>query len=153
MKDWLFGVIQRQPEVSEDGVVRSDTETESLRSMFHLVTWNKMLGGAGITPEYGKWKHVKAVYPLHNRVSTRALLIKWSRQLILRQDDLDDIRGLFGEKVGLNRISVYESCLSQRRSLSTLHSYKRILSHWHSRQWQALWHGCTYLDTHYCMRS
>jgi anoctamin-10 len=112
VKDWLFGVIQRQPEFSEDAVIKSDTETESLRSMFHLVTWNKTLGGAGITPEYGKWKHVKAVYPLHNRVSTRALLIKWSRQLILRQDDLDDIRGLFGEKVGLVRTSVCESCSS-----------------------------------------
>lgn len=102
VKDWLFGVTQRQPELSDDGVVKSDTETESLRSMFHLVTWNKKLGGAGITPDYGQWEHVKAVFPLHNTVSTRALLIKWSRQLRLRQDDLDEIRGLFGEKVKEN---------------------------------------------------
>jgi len=98
VKDWLYGVTQLQPEVPGDGKVKSDTETESLRSMFHLVTWNKSIGGAGITPQYGKWKHVKAVFPLHNRVSTKALLIKWSRQLRLRQDDLDQIRGLFGEK-------------------------------------------------------
>lgn len=99
MKDWLYGVVQRQPKPAADGIVKSDTETESLRSMFHLVTWKKKLGGAGITPEYGQWKRVKAVYPLHNRVSTRALLIKWSKQLILRQNDLDNIRALFGEKV------------------------------------------------------
>lgn len=67
--------------------------------MFHLVTWKKSLGGAGITPEIGKWKNVKSVYPLHNKAATRALLVKWSRQLILREEDLDQIRGLFGEKV------------------------------------------------------
>lgn len=99
MKDWLYGVTQQQPETDEAGLVYADTETESLRSMFHLVTWNKELGGAGITPEHGQWKHVKAVFPLHNRASTKAMLFKWSRQLRLRQDDLDQIRGLFGEKV------------------------------------------------------
>ena len=66
--------------------------------MFHLVTWNHRLGGAGITPGIGKWENVKSVYPLHNNVATRAFLLKWSRQIILREEDLDQIRGLFGEK-------------------------------------------------------
>ena len=98
VKDWLYGVTQHQPE-SSNGSIRGETETENLRSMFHLVTWNKKLGGAGVYPQHGKWKNVKAVYPLHNRAATKAMLLKWSRQLRLRQDDLDQIRGLFGEKV------------------------------------------------------
>ena len=99
VKDWLYGVTQKQPEVSENGVPKGDTEIESLRSMFHLVTWDKKLGGAGVTPKYGRWMRVKAIFPLHNRVSTKIMLIRWSRQLRLSQHDLDDIRALFGEKV------------------------------------------------------
>lgn len=99
VKDWLYGVTQRKPEDDGTRSITSNTETENLRSMYHLVTWKKSMGGAGITPEVEKWKNVKSVYPLHNKAATRALLVKWSRQLILRQEDLDQIRGLFGEKV------------------------------------------------------
>lgn len=99
VKDWLYGVTSQQPKLGENGRVEIETETESLRSMFHLVTWNKKLGGAGVFPQHGKWDNVKAVFPLHNRAITKAMLIKWSHRLILRQDDLDQIRGLFGEKV------------------------------------------------------
>ncbi|KAH9214886.1 transmembrane protein 16K [Leptodontidium sp. 2 PMI_412] len=101
VKDWLYGVTQRKPEEENGHCIAGNTETENLRSMFHLVTWKKSLGGAGITPETGKWKNVKSVYPLHNKAATRALLVKWSRQLILREEDLDQIRGLFGEKVAI----------------------------------------------------
>tara|TARA_R110002060_G_scaffold25364_2_gene34714 strand:- start:1106 stop:1453 length:348 start_codon:yes stop_codon:yes gene_type:complete len=99
VKDWLYGVTQRKPEDDGTRSITSNTETENLRSMYHLVTWKKSMGGAGITPEVEKWKNVKSVYPLHNKAATRALLVKWSRQLILREEDLDQIRGLFGEKV------------------------------------------------------
>ncbi|KAH6718652.1 calcium-activated chloride channel-domain-containing protein [Leptodontidium sp. MPI-SDFR-AT-0119] len=101
VKDWLYGVTQRKPEEENGHCIAGNTETENLRSIFHLVTWKKSLGGAGITPEIGKWKNVKSVYPLHNNAATRALLVKWSRQLILREEDLDQIRGLFGEKVAI----------------------------------------------------
>lgn len=99
VKDWLYGVTQQRPEGNKNTSVRGETETENLRSMFHLVTWNQKLGGAGITPGIGKWENVKSVYPLHNNVATRAFLLKWSRQIILKEEDLDQIRGLFGEKV------------------------------------------------------
>lgn len=92
-------MTQKKPEEDGSLCIKSNTETENLRSMFHLVTWKKSLGGAGVMPEIGKWKNVKSVYPLHNKAATKALLVKWSRQLILREEDLDQIRGLFGEKV------------------------------------------------------
>ncbi|PVH77554.1 DUF590-domain-containing protein [Cadophora sp. DSE1049] len=105
VKDWLYGVTQRKPEHDGTRSITGNTETENLRSMYHLVTWKKSMGGAGITPEVGKWKNVKSVYPLHNKAATRALLVKWSRQLILREEDLDQIRGLFGEN--LAQVAIY----------------------------------------------
>ncbi|KAH7403870.1 calcium-activated chloride channel-domain-containing protein [Cadophora sp. MPI-SDFR-AT-0126] len=101
VKDWLYGVTQRKPDDDGSLSIIGNTETENLRSMYHLVTWKKSRGGAGITPGIEKWKNVKSVYPLHNKAATRALLVKWSRQLVLRQEDLDQIRGLFGEKVAI----------------------------------------------------
>lgn len=99
MKDFLYGVTQQQPEGNANGLFCGETETESLRSMFHIVTWKKSLGGAGITPGHGKWINVKSVFPLHNRAATQAMLYKWSRQLRLHEEDIDQIRALFGEKV------------------------------------------------------
>ena len=101
VKDWLYGVTHQKPKGDTQTPVRGENQSENLRSMFHLVTWTKEMGGAGITPEHGKWENVKAVFPLHDRTTMKRMLGKWSRQLFLRQDDLDQIRGLFGEKVSL----------------------------------------------------
>ncbi|KAK0100176.1 hypothetical protein ONS95_008514 [Cadophora gregata] len=76
VKDWLHGVTQQKPEDDGNRSIAGNTETENLRSMYHLVTWKKSLGGAGITPEIGKWKNVKSVYSLHNKTATRSLLVK-----------------------------------------------------------------------------
>lgn len=99
VKDWLYMISQARPEGDKDTAVDGDTEAENLRSMFHLVTWSKQLGGAGITPEHGKWKNVKSAFPMHNQVAVKALLAQWTRQLYLKAEDLDDIRSIFGEKV------------------------------------------------------
>ena len=72
---------------------------EELRSVYHAVTWQKELGGAGITPNLGKWKNVVSSFPLHNQVSNGELLRRWTTMTTLTSDDLDSIRDLFGEKV------------------------------------------------------
>lgn len=100
IKDWLYGVIDQQPKGSYDASVEGDTEAENLRSMYHLVTWKKELGGAGIMPGQGQWKNVKSVFPIQNRVRNKALLSKFSREPTLSRADLDEIRAVFGEKVG-----------------------------------------------------
>ncbi|ETN40720.1 uncharacterized protein HMPREF1541_05000 [Cyphellophora europaea CBS 101466] len=99
IKDWLYGIIDARPKGSYDTVVDGETETENLRSMFHLVTWKKELGGAGIMPGYRQWKQVRSVFPVHNRARNRALLSKFSRQATLNRSDLDEIRAVYGEKV------------------------------------------------------
>lgn len=67
--------------------------------MFHLVTWTKELGGAGIMPGHGRFQNVKAVFPLHNRKVNNNLLLEFSRKATLSVDDLDRIRAIYGEKV------------------------------------------------------
>jgi len=80
-------------------VVDGYTEAENLRSMFHLVTWKKELGGAGIMPGHEQWERVKSAFPIHNKVANRALLASSSRKAMLNRHDLDNIRAVYGEKV------------------------------------------------------
>jgi anoctamin-10 len=99
IKDWLYGITTNRPRGSYDAVVQGKTEAETLRSIYHLVTWQKTLGGAGITPGHGQWKNVKSAFPIHNRVANRSLLSKFSRKVVLNREDLDDIRAIYGEQV------------------------------------------------------
>lgn len=80
-------------------------EAESLLSVYHLVTWSKTNGGAGITPGNGKWENVKSVFPIHNGPANRALLRQLSQKFFLSKTDFDQIRNLFGSKVVLARPS------------------------------------------------
>lgn len=66
--------------------------------MYHLVTWRKELGGAGITAEHGQWKNVKSVFGLHNKAANKKLLKSFSRKATLDRKDLDHIRDIYGEK-------------------------------------------------------
>ncbi|KAJ5691884.1 hypothetical protein N7462_001307 [Penicillium macrosclerotiorum] len=99
IKDWLFGITHTLPAGDEDTAATAETSAEELRSVYHAVTWQKKLGGAGITPNFGKWKNVTASFPLHDQDACSELLRKWSRKTILSTQDLDAIRALFGEKV------------------------------------------------------
>lgn len=76
-------------------------EAESLLSVYHLVTWAKDSGGAGITPGHGKWENVKSIFPIHNGPANRALLRQLSQKFFLSKKDFDQIRDLFGSKVVL----------------------------------------------------
>ncbi|CEJ61557.1 hypothetical protein PMG11_10088 [Penicillium brasilianum] len=99
IKDWLFGITHTLPEGDDNTVAAADTRSEEIRSVYHAVTWKKELGGAGITPRFGKWKNITASFPLHDRDACSELLRKWNRKTHLTVEDLDTIRALFGEKV------------------------------------------------------
>ncbi|KAF2021061.1 DUF590-domain-containing protein [Aaosphaeria arxii CBS 175.79] len=99
VKDWLYGITKQHPGGNRDTVVDGDFEAEDILSMYHLVNWRKELGGAGITPEFGKWKNVKSIFPLHNISANEDLLYHLSKKLLLSAEDLDRIRDLWGAKV------------------------------------------------------
>ncbi|KAJ5667777.1 uncharacterized protein N7477_006347 [Penicillium maclennaniae] len=99
IKDWLFGITHTLPHGDENTAADADTPSEEIRSVYHAVTWQKKLGGAGITPNYGKWKNVTASFPPHDQDACSKLLRQWSRKTVLTTEDLDTIRALFGEKV------------------------------------------------------
>lgn len=99
IKDFLYCVINEIPLGDETTIADAETPAEELRSVYHAVTWQKSLGGAGITPKFGKWKNVASAFPLHNQPANGELLRKLSRTTTLTAEDLDAIRALFGEKV------------------------------------------------------
>lgn len=102
VKDWLYGVSSERPAVgAKNQVVDGAFEAEDLLSMFHIVSWSKSLGGAGITPGLGKWTNVKSIFPLHNEKVNQGLLIDLSKRIFLTRSDLDRIRNLFGAKVAM----------------------------------------------------
>jgi hypothetical protein len=99
----LFGITHSLPAGDENTTADAETPAEEIRSVYHVVTWQKKLGGAGITPNYGKWKNVTASFPLHDQDACSELLRQWSRKTMLTTQDLDTIRALFGEKVEMIR--------------------------------------------------
>lgn len=99
IKDWLFGITHILPEGDETAIADANTPSEEIRSVYHAVTWQKQLGGAGITPGFGKWKNVTASFPMHDQEACTAMLRQLNRKTVLTTKDLDAIRALFGEKV------------------------------------------------------
>ncbi|WEW59197.1 hypothetical protein PRK78_004666 [Emydomyces testavorans] len=99
VKDWLYGVRQIQPGADDEGTSEEITEAERLRTIYHMITWPRTDGGAGITPKYGDWNHVEAVFPLHDKDVNKEWIMNWSRKTILSRHDLDQIRARLGEKV------------------------------------------------------
>ncbi|KAJ5835276.1 hypothetical protein N7447_001302 [Penicillium robsamsonii] len=99
IKDWLFGITHTLPDGDETAIADADTPSEEIRSVYHAVTWQKKLGGAGITPGFGKWENVTASFPLHDQEACAEMLRQWNRKTVLTTSDLDAIRALFGEKV------------------------------------------------------
>ncbi|KAJ5261151.1 hypothetical protein N7478_011746 [Penicillium angulare] len=99
MKDWLYCLIHTLPEGDDTTNAHAETAAEELRSVYHAVTWGKNLGGAGITPNHGKWKNITASFPLHDQDACSQLLAQWNRKTVLNTEDLDAIRAIFGEKV------------------------------------------------------
>ncbi|KAJ5767546.1 hypothetical protein N7533_000129 [Penicillium manginii] len=98
VKDWMYAITHKLPSATETSAT-AETPAEEIRSIYHAVTWSKELGGAGITPEFGKWERITASFPLHDKDACTELLRAWSRKTVLTIRDLDTIRALFGEKV------------------------------------------------------
>ncbi|KAJ9403144.1 hypothetical protein DTO045G8_9113 [Paecilomyces variotii] len=101
VKDWLDGISDIRPVGDSHTVIDGDTEAEELRSIHHLVTGRKDDGGAEVTANRGRWKNVKACFPLHSPNANRGLFRRWRRLRILESEDLDELRALFGERVAL----------------------------------------------------
>ncbi|KAF5597917.1 IST2 [Fusarium pseudocircinatum] len=99
VKDWLYGITPNHPGGDKNTVVDGAYEAEDILSVYHIVNWSKDLGGAGITPGTGKWKNVKAIFPIHNSKVNQSLLKYLSRKFFLSSEDIDQIRNLHGSKV------------------------------------------------------
>lgn len=100
VRDWLYGIIAEHPGGGGQTMVDAKYEAEDLLSMHHMLSWPKEMGGAGITPGYGRFRCVQSMFPLHNPRTSQALLRYLGKKLILRDDDFDQIRDLLGAKVG-----------------------------------------------------
>lgn len=101
MQDWIQGVRSAAPERDTRQALEKDPlyEAERLRIIYQLITNAPEDGGAGITPKHGEWKNVESIFALHDREYNKKWIKKWSTEWYLKPEDLDDIRGLFGEKV------------------------------------------------------
>ncbi|KAL1593756.1 hypothetical protein SLS60_010488 [Paraconiothyrium brasiliense] len=112
VKDWLYGITKKHPGGNSNSIVAGANEAEDLQSLYHLVTWRKELGGAGITPGFGKWENVLSAFPLHNPRRNQKLLLHLSTKFFLSSDDLDQIRDLWGTKVAFYFAFIQEYFLS-----------------------------------------
>ncbi|KAM7206893.1 Calcium-activated chloride channel domain containing protein [Naviculisporaceae sp. PSN 640] len=101
LQDWLYGVRIAAPNQDltkyfEDEPV---SEAERLRLAYLLITKSKNEGGAGITPKTGQWKNVLSVFPLHDHSFNRQWIKQWSSKYYLDEEDINNIRDRFGERV------------------------------------------------------
>lgn len=101
LQDWLHGVRASAPDKNVALALQSEpvTEAERLRLIYLLMIKPKNEGGAGISPSNAKWKHIHAIFPLHNHAFNKAWIKQWSSKYLLDQEDLDSIRDKFGENV------------------------------------------------------
>jgi anoctamin-10 len=75
------------------------SDAERLRLVYLLLTNPKNDGGAGITPKVGQWKYVESIFPLHNHAFNIQWIKQWSTKYVLKEEDIDQIRDKFGEKI------------------------------------------------------
>lgn len=97
VRDWLHGVRNTEPEPADS--IEPQTEAERLRVVYHLITLPATEGGAGITPRYGPWENVVALFPVHDERTNKQWMRQWSYKTLLSTEDLDQIRDKFGENV------------------------------------------------------
>ncbi|KAF3767706.1 DUF590-domain-containing protein [Cryphonectria parasitica EP155] len=101
VQDWLYGVRTSAPSKDLTSYFEEEpvVEAERLRLVYLLITKPKAEGGAGVTPKIGQWKYVSSVFPLHNHVFNRNWIKQWSTKYVLDENDINEIRDKFGEKV------------------------------------------------------
>lgn len=115
VRDWLYGVHNHEPNQSR--AVEPQSEAEHLRVVNNMLTLPPEQGGAGITPNHGKWKNVTAVFPLHDEATNKQWLRDWSKKTFLSVEDLDLIRDKFGENVRENNILFLKHGKRKRREM------------------------------------
>ncbi|PHH87129.1 hypothetical protein CDD83_9273 [Cordyceps sp. RAO-2017] len=98
VRDWLYGIVADHPGGGGQTILEGKYEAEDLLSMYHLLSWPKDMGGAGITPGFAQFDNVHSIFPLHNPRTNQALLRHLGKKLILKDDDFDQIRDLLGTK-------------------------------------------------------
>lgn len=101
LQDWLYGVRIAAPNQDlgkyfEDEPV---SEAERLRLAYLLITKPRNEGGAGIIPKTGQWKNVSSIFPLHDHIFNRNWIKQWSSKYYLDEEDINQIRDRFGERV------------------------------------------------------
>lgn len=101
VRDWLYGVRSTEPEPANSA--EAQTEAERLRVIYHMITVPAEEGGADITPGHAEWKNVEAIFALHDQEANNRCLREWSQKTFLSTEDLDQIRGQFGESVRFPR--------------------------------------------------
>lgn len=101
VQDWLYGVRPAAPNQDLSKYFEDEpvTEAERLRLAYLLITKPKNEGGAGVTPKVGQWKYVASVFPLHDHDFNKQWIKQWSTKYYLDDDDINQIRDRFGEKV------------------------------------------------------
>ncbi|KAK5624779.1 hypothetical protein RRF57_000495 [Xylaria bambusicola] len=101
VQDWLYSVRTFAPEkdVSKAFEKEPVTEAERLRLVYFLITKPKNEGGAGITPQVGRWKQVTSIFPIHDDAFNKSWIKELSTKYVLNDGDLDRIRDKFGESV------------------------------------------------------
>lgn len=103
MKDWLHGIRQVQPVGNAMEALSSEplTASERLRQVHSMINHPRADGGAGITPKAGEWKNVESIFPLHDHAMNKKWMSEFARKTFLTQEDLDEVKNVMGEKVGL----------------------------------------------------
>ena len=101
LHDWLAGVRTVAPDRDITQAFQDEPicEAERLRLVYLMISKPKNDGGAGITPGIGPWKHVDSIFPLHDHGFNKAWLKNWSSKYLVGDDDLNEIRNKFGERV------------------------------------------------------
>lgn len=64
----MYSVRVAAPQKEMDKALLEEpiTEAERLRLVYLMITKPQNEGGAGITPKNGEWKHVEAIFALHD---------------------------------------------------------------------------------------
>ena len=101
VQDWLYGIRISTPSKDLKEYFKDEpvTEAERLRLVYLLITKPRNEAGAGITPKVGHWKFVDSIFPLHNHAFNKSWIKQWSTKYFLDEQDIDQIRDKFGEKV------------------------------------------------------
>lgn len=101
-KDWLSGVRVAVPEYTEQSIEHVPVkDSERLQLIFDILTAPKSEQGAAITPNFGRWKNVKSVFPIHDQQFDNAWLKRWSTKWTIDDDELEHLCEHFGTKIAM----------------------------------------------------